>query len=103
MLDLVYDGSYWVIVDGGLASTACYGATQLTISATSTSTGTAATPSSINNLARYMLAGVDVYSASETYAIGDRVRYGYYIYECSTAITTAEGWNAAHWTALPSL
>ena len=43
--------------------------------------------------------GYPIYSSSSTYAVGDRVRYGYYVYECNTAITTAESWNAAHWTA----
>lgn len=39
------------------------------------------------------------YSASATYAVGDHVLYdgGYYV--CNTAITTAEAWTAAHWTA----
>lgn len=39
------------------------------------------------------------YSASATYAVGDHVLYdgGYYV--CTTAITTAEAWTAAHWTA----
>ena len=40
------------------------------------------------------------YSASATYAVGDHVLYdgGYYV--CNTAITTAEAWTAAHWTAV---
>lgn len=40
------------------------------------------------------------YSASATYAVGDHVLYngGYYV--CKTAITTAEEWTAAHWTAV---
>ena len=39
------------------------------------------------------------YSSSATYAVGDHVLYngGYYV--CNTAITTAEAWTAAHWTA----
>lgn len=39
------------------------------------------------------------YSPSATYAVGDHVLYdgGYYV--CNTAITTAEAWTAAHWTA----
>ena len=38
------------------------------------------------------------YSASDTYAVGDHVIYGGNYYECTTAITTAEEWTAAHWT-----
>lgn len=38
------------------------------------------------------------YSASSTYAVGNYVTHGGYLYRCTTAITTAEAWNAAHWT-----
>lgn len=40
------------------------------------------------------------YSASSTYAVGDYVLYGGQLYECNTAISTAEAWTAAHWTAV---
>lgn len=39
------------------------------------------------------------YSASSTYAVGDLVLHEGQLYECSTAISTAEEWTAAHWTA----
>ena len=39
------------------------------------------------------------YSASQTYAVGDYVWYSGQLYCCTTAITTAEAWTAAHWTA----
>lgn len=38
------------------------------------------------------------YSASSTYAVGDYVTYNNKLYECTTAITTAEAWNSSHWT-----
>ena len=38
------------------------------------------------------------YSASSTYAVGDHCMHLGKYYECSTAISTAEAWNAAHWT-----
>ena len=44
-----------------------------------------------------MIAGT--YSASSTYAVGDYVYYAGTLYRCTTAITTAEAWTAAHWTA----
>ena len=103
VLPLVYNGTYWVILDGGIATTTYYGVTKLNTSATSTSTSTALTPASLNSLAKYMLSGAEVYSTSATYAVGDRVRYGSYIYVCIIAITTAEQWNADHWQVLPSL
>lgn len=103
VIEFVYDGSYWMMVDGGIATTTYNGATKLATSATSTSTALSLTPASLNSLAQNMLAGAPAYSASATYAVGDRVRYSYQIWECVTAITTAEAWTAAHWKELPSL
>lgn len=40
------------------------------------------------------------YSASSTYAVGDYCIYDGQLYRCTTAITTAEAWNSAHWTAV---
>lgn len=40
------------------------------------------------------------YSSSATYAVGDYVLYEGGLYKCNTAITTAEAWTAAHWTAV---
>ena len=38
------------------------------------------------------------YSATSTYAKGDLVTYNNNIYQCKTAISTAEAWNSDHWT-----
>lgn len=38
------------------------------------------------------------YNASSTYAVGDHCMHQGKYYECSTAISTAEAWNDAHWT-----
>ena len=103
VVDFVYDGTNWVMSNKGTATTTYFGMTKLATSATSTSTSLALTPASLNSLAQGMIAGYAVYSASSTYAVGARVRYGYYIYECNTAITTAEAWTAAHWTQLDPL
>lgn len=45
-------------------------------------------------------AGVtaSAYSASKTYAVGDYVIHNSNLYRCTTAITTAEAFTAAHWT-----
>lgn len=40
------------------------------------------------------------YSASSTYAVGDIVLKDGQLYKCNTAISTAEAWTAAHWTAV---
>lgn len=48
----------------------------------------------------YISPGVaPLYSNSSTYAVGDYVLYQNTLYRCITAITTAEAWTAAHWTA----
>ena len=39
------------------------------------------------------------YSTSALYAVGQYVYYNGDLYRCTTAITTAESWTAAHWTA----
>jgi len=40
------------------------------------------------------------YSASSTYSLGAKVIYNGQLYKCTTAISTAEAWNSAHWTAI---
>lgn len=39
----------------------------------------------------------DEYSASKTYAVGDLCIHDGVLYSCTTDITTAEVWTAAHW------
>lgn len=43
---------------------------------------------------------VFAYSSSKTYAVRDCVQYSGALYECSTAISTAEAWNSSHWTKI---
>ena len=102
VVGFVYDGTHFVCFGRKSASTSSYGLTYLTTSATADYEYTSATPQSINLLAQNMLAGANVYSTTATYAVGDLCRHEYKIYVCNTAITTAEAWTAAHWTALPS-
>jgi hypothetical protein len=52
--------------------------------------------SSISNLSN---ATAPAYSTSATYSVGDYVWHDGTLYRCTTAITTAEAWTAAHWTA----
>ncbi len=54
VVDFVYDGTYFVIVDGLTATTSIYGATKLSTSHSSTATDLAATPSAVK--AAYDLA-----------------------------------------------
>lgn len=43
---------------------------------------------------------LDVYDPTATYAVGDFCYYENELYECNTAISSAEAWNAAHWTKI---
>lgn len=43
----------------------------------------------------------DTYDSTKTYVVGDMVIKDHTIYECTTAITTAESWNSAHWSIVP--
>ena len=61
----------------------------------------ALTPASLKNLADASIA--PYYSTTATYAVGDKVRYLYALYECNTVIDTAEAWTAAHWTQIDTL
>lgn len=51
----------------------------------------------------YKLVDLSEYSASSTYAVGDYVYYNELIYKCTTAISVAEVWTAAHWTQVSLL
>lgn len=42
----------------------------------------------------------DVYDSTATYAVGDYCIHDDSLYVCITAITTAEAWDATHWTAV---
>ena len=42
--------------------------------------------------------GVDSYSASSTYEVGDYCIYNNKMYKCNTAISTAEAFNSSKWT-----
>lgn len=94
-VDFIYNGTQWATINGGIASTSYYGVTKLATSAGSDSQSYALTPRGLYYFANYSIA--PYYSASSTYAVGDKVRYTYYIYECITAIETPEAWTAAHW------
>ena len=100
-VEFVYNGEQWATVNGGLASTTYYGVTKLLTSAASDSQSVALTPRSLYYLANYSIA--PFYSTSSTYAVGDKVRYTYYLYECITAIDEPEAWTAAHWQQIDTL
>ena len=106
-VDFVYNGTNWVMVDGGIATTSYYGVVQLANTAGSTSTSTAAVPAALNNMSLYLINGAPVYSTSGTYAVGDICRYTSSsitrMYMCKTAITTGHAWNAAEWDEMPDL
>ena len=50
VVDMVYDGTYWMLADGGPATTTYYGVTKLTDSITSTATNLAASANAVKQL-----------------------------------------------------
>lgn len=103
IIDFTYNGTYWVMHRSALASTTYYGLAKYSDSLTSTSSALGATPKAMNTAMLNIISGTPVYSASSTYAVGDRVRYSNNVWECITAITTAEAWTATHWQTVASL
>lgn len=95
-----YNGTYWICWGRNSATLTGYGRTYLTESATANYNYTSLTPSSLNSYSEQMITGAPVFSTSSTYAVGDRVRYQFKLWECNTAITTPGAWNASRWTAL---
>lgn len=101
VVDFVYDGTNFVIVDGSSATTTYYGVTKLADTDSSSSTSVALVPNSLYTIANNTIC--PYYSSSKTYALGDKVRYSKKLYKCTTAITHAEAWTAAHWTEIDPL
>lgn len=66
--------------------------------ATNAAASASAAASSATDAAAAAANIAPAYSSSATYAVGDYVLYGGVMYKCTTAITTAEAWTAAHWT-----
>ena len=103
IIDFTYNGTYWVMHRSALASTTYYGLAKYSDSLVSTSSSLALTPKAINTAMINIISGTPIYSTSSTYDVGDRVRYSNNVWECITAITTAEAWTAAHWETVAPL
>lgn len=65
------------------------------------STKTPITAESLNRDTVTLGLGSDTYDNTSTYAVGDMVIYNNVIYECNTAITTAEDFDSTKWTIVP--
>jgi hypothetical protein len=101
VIEFTYDGTSWIWERGGVATTTYYGVTKLTSSATTSSASLSLTASSLNGFSRDMVSGAQTYSTSTTYAVGDRVRYQYKTWECTSPTTGT--WDKNSWTALDPL
>lgn len=93
-----WDGTAWT--SGGV-----YNAVQIETDTTLTETGEAADAKATGDAIAAAKAAVladlaPAYSTSATYAVGAYVVYNGGLYRCITAISTAEAWTAAHWTAV---
>lgn len=56
------------------------------------------TPAQVDYLLKTIVAAAD-YDPTATYAVGAYCTHEGTLYKCTTAITAAEAWNAAHWAA----
>lgn len=101
VIEFTYDGTSWIWERGGVATTTYWGVTKLISSATSSSAGLSLTANSLNAFSRDMVSGAQTYSTSTTYAVGDRVRYQYQTWECTSPTTGT--WDKNSWTALDPL
>ena len=90
VVSLTYDGTYWRMNDVGANEAIITNAhNEVTVEATARATA-------VTGVANQLAAP---YDSTATYALGDMCIYNDALYECTTAITTAEAWTAAHWTA----
>lgn len=94
VLCLVYDGTHWMLLDAGFATTSYYGVTKLIATATSTSTGMALTGSALNSLVQGMIEPYPVFSDKGIYQKGDRFRYNFNAWICTEAFTS-NSWDSA--------
>lgn len=88
VVSFTYDGTAWRMNDSG--------ANAAMVAYTDSKVATEATARESSIIKKIAPA----YSSSSTYASGDLCIYNEYLYRCNTAITVAEAWNAAHWTAI---
>jgi hypothetical protein len=103
----------------GKATNAVFGHTRLTDTVdgknlpAAASGGMAVTPKGVYDYVQSVIGGIGggivfkgtignapAYDSTATYAVGDYCTYSFKLYKCTTAITTAEQWTAAHWTEI---
>lgn len=77
-----------------------YYSTQAASSATAASGSATAAASSATAAAASASAIAATYDSTKTYAVGEYCLYNGGMYVCTTAITVAEAWTAAHWSAV---
>lgn len=91
VIPFTFDGNYWRITGtGNMATLAANLRTEMA----------AASATAAANLKTAMTKIAPEYSASSTYDYGDVVYYEGSFYRCISDITTAEAWDATHWTAV---
>ena len=101
VLSFVYSqsGDCWVILDGNEATSYTYGKTIMDESPDGETeiVRSLSSRTFFNTYIRYMITGAEVYDPTNTYALGAIVRRSGIMFRCTTAISTPEAWNSAHW------
>jgi hypothetical protein len=94
VLDFLYDGSNWVALDGGIATTTYYGPTKLSSSTSSTSEAMAATPKAVKaayDLAASVVQKVDLSIPTSAWTNDATVNSDYpYYADVTVSIATAD-------------
>ena len=88
VLDFVYDGTYWIIVNGGAATTTYNGETKLSSSVSSTSEAQAATSKVANLLAKDFSDVEASTTASKAYIPGQFFVYAGQLYKVTAEIAS---------------
>ena len=104
IITVVYDGTNYILLENGLATTTYYGMTKLNNTITSTSSSLAVTPAALCNFIANNINDAPIYANNTPYNVGAIVRYNQGIYKCIVDIPTGDtAWTAAHWELLPTL
>lgn len=79
VIDFIYDGTQWVVVNGGIAGTTYYGKTKLTSDLTGTSEWLAATQKAVNTLNSNLAKQIGVIQVQEGIVYGHKQFFPAYV------------------------
>ena len=98
-VDIVYDGTNYVILNKVKASNITFGNTRLVdnIFYDVYTPNASLAPKGVIEFRKNYINNSNLYDSNNRYAIGTRVFYNNALYECIQNISTPEVWNSNHW------